>query len=271
MWFVARNGQTIGPVTFSDLADAVHQGKLKKEDWLWREGMDAWAPASTVAGLWVPPPLPSGPVTLASDEDVPNEENSNDRGRAAVKFATRIMRSQTGGAIVVGGLVMIALAGLSWLGSANSRPGPSVKPPTSRSDYTTKACEFSVRFPSAPQLDSLSIAIGNQSFNYEQAKLFAAGDMMRAECVPMSIPADDARELLKRQANLDGLENSVITQILPKALELQGYKTIEGEQATYVLRIYTGLTSTLMLGVGNRSAEFPTRNTDAFLLSVRTR
>jgi len=52
MWFVARNGETIGPVTFSDLADAVHQGQLKKEDWLWREGMDTWARASTVAGLW---------------------------------------------------------------------------------------------------------------------------------------------------------------------------------------------------------------------------
>ena len=271
MWFVARNGQTIGPVTFSDLTDAVHQGQLKKEDWLWREGMDAWAPANTVAGLWVPPPLPSVPTALASDEDVPNEENSNNRRRAAVKFATRIMRSRTGGVIVVGGLVAIALASLSWLGSANSRPGPSVKPPTTSSDHTTKACEFSVRFPSAPQLHNLSIPIGNQLISYEQAKLLAAGEMMRADCVPMGMPASDARELLKRQANLDGLQHSVITQILPKALELRGYKTIEGEHATYVLRIYTGLTSTLMLGVGNRSAEFPTRNTDAFLLSVRTR
>ena len=181
------------------------------------------------------------------------------------------MRSQTGGAIVVGGLVMIVLTGLSWLGSANSRPGPSAKPQPTWSDYTTKACEFSVRFPSAPQLRNLSIPIGNQSFNYEQAQLFAAGEMMRAECVPTGIPASDAREMLKRQANLDGLQHSDISQILPKALELRGYKTIKGEQTTYVLRIYTGPTSTLMLGVGNRSAEFPTRNTDAFLLSVRTR
>ena len=95
--------------------------------------------------------------------------------------------------------------------------------------------------------------------------------MMRAECVPMGIPASEARELLKRQANLDGLQHSFITRILPKALELRGYKTIEGEQATYILRIYIGLTSSLMLGVGNRSTEFPTRNTDAFLLSVRNR
>jgi len=212
-----------------------------------------------------------GPVALASDEDVPNEEASNDRRRAAGEFAARIMRSQTGGAIVVGGLVMIALASLSWLGSANSRPGPSVKPPATWSDYTTKACEFSVRFPLAPQLRDLSIPIGNQLFSYEQAQLFAAGETMRAECVPIGILASDAREMLKRQANLDGLQHSVISQILPKALELRGYKTIEGEQATYVLRIYTGPTSTLMLGVGNRSAEFPTRNTDAFLLSVRNR
>jgi hypothetical protein len=233
--------------------------------------MDAWAPASTVAGLWLPPPLPSGPLALASDEDVPNEENSKDSRRAAVKFAMRIMRSQTGGAIGVGGLVIIVLAGLSWLGGASSRPGPSVTPSTTWSDYTTKACEFSVRFPSAPQLRNLSIPIGNQSSSYEQAQLFTAGEMMRAECIPMGIPASDAREMLKRQANLDDLQHSVITQVLPKALELRGYKTVEGEQATYVLRIYTGLTSTLMLSVGNRSAEFPTRNTDAFLLSVRTR
>ena len=161
--------------------------------------MDAWAPASTVAGLWVPPPLP---VSLASVEHLPSEDNSNHKRRAAVKFATRVMRSQTGGAIVVGGLVMIALASLSWSGSANSRPGPSAKPPTIWSDYTTKACEFSVRFPSAPQLHNLSIPIGNQSFTYEQAQLLAAGEMMRAECVPMGIPASEARELLKRQANL---------------------------------------------------------------------
>ena len=234
--------------------------------------MDAWAPASTVAGLWTPPPLPSGSVTVATGGDLPNEESSRDTNRAAGNFATRIIRSQkTGGSIVVGGLVMIALAGLSWLGSANSRPGPSVKPPTTWSDYTTKACEFLVRFPSAPQLRNLSIPIGSQSFSYEQAQLFAAGEMMRAECIPIGLPASDAREMLKRQADLEGLQHSAISQVLPKALELRGHKTIEGEQATCVLRIFTGLTSTLMVGVDTRSAEFPTRNTDAFLLSVRTR
>jgi membrane protease subunit (stomatin/prohibitin family) len=61
--FIAVNGQQVGPVSAADLPARVAAGELTRETLVWREGMPAWAPASSVpdvAALFgaVPPPLP---------------------------------------------------------------------------------------------------------------------------------------------------------------------------------------------------------------------
>lgn len=60
-WYIGRNGQAFGPVIFGDLARAARQGQLAKEDFVWRAGMDAWAPASSVPELWIPSDREHGP------------------------------------------------------------------------------------------------------------------------------------------------------------------------------------------------------------------
>ena len=234
--------------------------------------MDAWAPASTVAGLWTPPPLPSGSVTLASGGDLPNEESARDTNRAAGNFATRIIRSQkAGGSIVVGGVVMIALAVLSWLGSATAGLGHRSSHRPLGATTRPKPANGLVRFPFAPQLRNLSIPIGSQSFSYERAQLFAAGEMMRAECIPIGLPASDAREMLKRQADLEGLQHSAISTGLAESVRTPRLQNDRGGRRPH-MSYHLQWPNQYPHGWRRHSQRgFPTRNSDAFLLSVRPR
>ena len=61
--FIAVNDQQVGPLPAAELPARVASGELTRETLVWRDGMPAWAPASTVpdvAKLFgaVPPPLP---------------------------------------------------------------------------------------------------------------------------------------------------------------------------------------------------------------------
>ena len=61
--FIAVHDQQVGPIAAADLPARIAAGELTRETLVWREGMPAWAPASTVpdvAKLFgaVPPPLP---------------------------------------------------------------------------------------------------------------------------------------------------------------------------------------------------------------------
>ncbi|HKC28538.1 MAG TPA: SPFH domain-containing protein, partial [Jatrophihabitans sp.] len=61
--YIAVNGQQVGPISAADLPARIASGELTRDTLVWRDGMPAWAAASTVqdvAGLFatVPPPLP---------------------------------------------------------------------------------------------------------------------------------------------------------------------------------------------------------------------
>jgi hypothetical protein len=51
-WFVAREGQSFGPFTFSVVADAARSGELRRDDEVWHAGLEGWVQASTVVDLW---------------------------------------------------------------------------------------------------------------------------------------------------------------------------------------------------------------------------
>lgn len=67
-WFMAVNGQQVGPLEPGQLRQQIASGVLKPETLVWRQGLANWAPASTlpeVASLFspsgvMPPPLPPG-------------------------------------------------------------------------------------------------------------------------------------------------------------------------------------------------------------------
>ncbi len=58
-WYVVRDGERIGPLTFETMVDATSRGQLSKDDLVWTAGMHGWQPAGTVVALWAPPPLPA--------------------------------------------------------------------------------------------------------------------------------------------------------------------------------------------------------------------
>jgi membrane protease subunit (stomatin/prohibitin family) len=62
-WHVAENGQPVGPLGPSQLAQLAAQGRLRADTLVWTAGMTAWAPAGQVPALGAllrdaPPPLP---------------------------------------------------------------------------------------------------------------------------------------------------------------------------------------------------------------------
>lgn len=74
-WFVGRNGARSGPFTTAQLREMVSSGRLAAGDLVWREGMAAWAPCSTIPGLLGGPPLgppenPYAPPVSSTEFDV---------------------------------------------------------------------------------------------------------------------------------------------------------------------------------------------------------
>jgi len=62
-WHVAQNGQSTGPFTQEQIAQAIAQGQIARDTLVWTTGMGAWSAAGQVdalAGLFgaTPPPLP---------------------------------------------------------------------------------------------------------------------------------------------------------------------------------------------------------------------
>ena len=76
MWYVARGDQTLGPVSFDQLQVAARDGQLRREDFLWTEGMEQWSPAFMVADLW-PPAAKSAPAAvLPAAQPAPNQDGA---------------------------------------------------------------------------------------------------------------------------------------------------------------------------------------------------
>jgi hypothetical protein len=71
-WYYTRARQPVGPVTFDELKELARSGQLLPSDRVWREGMDQWAAARSVEGLFpAPPPLPT-------EEPLPKREEVTD-------------------------------------------------------------------------------------------------------------------------------------------------------------------------------------------------
>lgn len=61
LWHVTSGGQTYGPYTTAQMAQAVASGQLRGESLVWTAGMEAWTPIARVprlAALFPPPPPP---------------------------------------------------------------------------------------------------------------------------------------------------------------------------------------------------------------------
>jgi hypothetical protein len=68
LWHVANNGQTFGPFTLQQLAQAIAQGQLTSVTSVWNAGLPGWLPAGQLPELAAlfgkagPPPPPPPPA-----------------------------------------------------------------------------------------------------------------------------------------------------------------------------------------------------------------
>lgn len=74
-WFVGRGGERTGPFSADILRGMAAGGRLAPTDLVWREGMPAWAPATSVPGLFTP----SRPTPAPSPSDNPYAAPGLDR------------------------------------------------------------------------------------------------------------------------------------------------------------------------------------------------
>jgi TM2 domain-containing membrane protein YozV len=64
-WYYSHNGERHGPVSSDRLKEMAAAGRLKPDDLVWKEGMDAWAPAAKVKGLLTATAAPAAPARAA--------------------------------------------------------------------------------------------------------------------------------------------------------------------------------------------------------------
>ena len=78
-WYYARNDQQVGPLTSVELKRLASVGEVFPDDLVWREGMDEWAPASRVKGLFAA----REPGSYETDAYPPRESDAPPRESAA--------------------------------------------------------------------------------------------------------------------------------------------------------------------------------------------
>jgi len=74
-WFVGSEGDRSGPFSTDVLREMAASGRLAPTDLVWREGMAAWAPATSVSGLFAT----SRPIVAPSLSDNPYAAPAGDR------------------------------------------------------------------------------------------------------------------------------------------------------------------------------------------------
>jgi hypothetical protein len=164
---------------------------------------------------------------------------------------------------IVGGLMAFALVATFSLVGASFDSNDSVA--ASEARFSPEGCEFSVAFPSQPSVRTME-AVGG--VKYVQAEHPSGISYLRAECVPWAMDETQMMQTLRTQAVTDGLSNWSVGMVQGTVAELRGYKQIGGIPATYVVRMYRGMRSVLVIVVAAPSDKYPTPTTSRFVESV---
>ena len=81
-WYYAKNNETHGPVSSSELRQLAQDGKLTPTDHIWKQGMIDWVPADRVKGLFVEKetastPSPPSPTSSPSPQPVVSQSSTD--------------------------------------------------------------------------------------------------------------------------------------------------------------------------------------------------
>lgn len=95
IWYFADGDEERGPVTEGQIRTLIGTGNLKPDDLVWKEGMDDWAPADEIPGLFESeppaPPLETPTNDTAADEK-PTEEEEEPSEKPETPKVTRPRR-----------------------------------------------------------------------------------------------------------------------------------------------------------------------------------
>ena len=62
-WYYCRNGQQIGPISMTELKEAIERGDIDGDTFVWQEGMSEWVKIPKlphrISPALMPPPLPA--------------------------------------------------------------------------------------------------------------------------------------------------------------------------------------------------------------------
>ncbi|MBW2039469.1 MAG: DUF4339 domain-containing protein [Deltaproteobacteria bacterium] len=75
-WFYIRAGQSVGPVSPSELKQMAASGQLKPSDLVWKEGLPNWRKAASVKGLFPPGSQPARQVPPPLSSEAVDEEDA---------------------------------------------------------------------------------------------------------------------------------------------------------------------------------------------------
>ncbi|MCC6423346.1 MAG: DUF4339 domain-containing protein, partial [Phycisphaerales bacterium] len=96
-WYYAINGRQLGPVDIQVLRQLLSNGNLQPVDLVWRQGMDNWQPAVSVAELnderpAVPPAYPVAAMPAPYGTPLPYATPAtNSQGRATTAFVISLL------------------------------------------------------------------------------------------------------------------------------------------------------------------------------------
>jgi hypothetical protein len=116
VWYYARGETEKGPLSTAQIKALAAAGKLRPDDYVWKEGMDNWLPAAEVPDLF---PAEAGKAKeKAKEPDSAGTSEAATRGRDTEprmtspvwRAATQEMVRQTGRSVIAAGLLAVLLA-----------------------------------------------------------------------------------------------------------------------------------------------------------------
>ncbi len=119
VWYYARGEQEKGPITTAQIKALAAAGKLQREDFVWKEGMENWVPASEVPGLIAG----KSAAATSADSEQPTQQSQPDSTPIRMQPGGQTSQTQPrtiSRAVFVVGLLMALLSrGCDSLGDRN--------------------------------------------------------------------------------------------------------------------------------------------------------
>jgi len=122
-WYYAHQGQQSGPVSTEQLKQLAASGQIQASDLLWKQGMAAWAAASTVEGVFSASggPAPPPPGAAPGAPGIPPQPAQAGVGGYSVAMPFTLPNFSVGAWIILGAVALVIVSlFFKWTGVPGS-------------------------------------------------------------------------------------------------------------------------------------------------------